>query len=62
MFKKIKQRCHVTLELYERHTKLLQRVEEELCKDTVSCEHLIELLSIVAKEEKSPEINVTKGN
>ncbi len=43
----------VKLELYERHTKLLGAVEEKLCVDTVSCEHLTELLSMLAAKEEN---------
>ncbi len=48
-----KQRRNVTLELLKRHTKLLWAVKEELCKDTVCCEHFIQLLSMLAAKEKN---------
>ncbi len=33
--------------------KFLQAVQEKLCKDTVSYEHLIELLSMLAAKEEN---------
>ncbi len=32
---------------------MLRAVEEELCKDIVSCEHLTELLSMLAAKEEN---------
>ncbi len=48
---RLKQRRNVLL--YELDTNLLRAVKEELCKDTVSNEHLIELLSMLAAKKEN---------
>ncbi len=45
------QRRNITLQLNERHVKLLRAVGGELCKDTMRYEHL-ELLSMLATKEE----------
>ncbi len=58
--KRLNQRHNVTLQLYKRHMKFLQAVEEELCR-TLSCEHLTELLSMLAaKKENHLELMLLK--